>query len=242
MLAALGPLLALSANDTCSPAGHQPGGTRAGWGTWPMALCGQYKGWHVSFMSRTTAVARAGPGVVLWALRVFHYLHRARNALMIVVARLASLYPFRAATRAVLSPQLLDMVNTRRSGAAAALQHCRLHSVMARLQQLPRGDHPPIATKQAAVLVALFEQEGLVSVWLTVRCARLNTHQGEVCLPGGKRDPEDTCDAATALREAEEEIGLPPDSAQVGLGCRGHAVEDEGRGGAPTLVHRSACA
>ena len=38
---------------------------------------------------------------------------------------------------------------------------------------------------------------------------------GEVCLPGGKRDPEDSDDIACALREAQEELGLEPVDVQV---------------------------
>lgn len=36
-----------------------------------------------------------------------------------------------------------------------------------------------------------------------------------MCFPGGRRDPSDRDDVHTALREAEEEIGLPPDDVQV---------------------------
>lgn len=36
-----------------------------------------------------------------------------------------------------------------------------------------------------------------------------------MCFPGGKRDPSDRDDVDTALREAQEEVGLPPDEAQV---------------------------
>lgn len=43
----------------------------------------------------------------------------------------------------------------------------------------------------------------------------LNAATGEVCLPGGKRDPEDADDVQCALREAEEELGLEPSSVQV---------------------------
>jgi 8-oxo-dGTP pyrophosphatase MutT (NUDIX family) len=38
---------------------------------------------------------------------------------------------------------------------------------------------------------------------------------GEVCLPGGKAEPGDADAAATALREAHEEIALPPESVQI---------------------------
>lgn len=63
----------------------------------------------------------------------------------------------------------------------------------------------------AAVLVALFRagdgaQPHLV---LTRRRADLRRHAGEISFPGGRRDAEDADLATTALREAEEEIGLP---------------------------------
>lgn len=38
---------------------------------------------------------------------------------------------------------------------------------------------------------------------------------GEVCLPGGKRDPKDPDDVHCALREAQEELGLNPDTVQI---------------------------
>ncbi|KPP78133.1 Peroxisomal coenzyme A diphosphatase NUDT7-like, partial [Scleropages formosus] len=43
----------------------------------------------------------------------------------------------------------------------------------------------------------------------------LRSGAGEVCFPGGKYDPQDRDEIATALREAEEEIGLPPDKVEV---------------------------
>ncbi|EFJ21742.1 hypothetical protein SELMODRAFT_151789 [Selaginella moellendorffii] len=72
-----------------------------------------------------------------------------------------------------------------------------------------------IAPKRAAVLICLFEAAGEIRVILTKRAISLSTHSGEVALPGGKRDESDANDAATAVREAYEEIGLEPASIQV---------------------------
>ncbi|KAL3695920.1 hypothetical protein R1sor_009996 [Riccia sorocarpa] len=70
--------------------------------------------------------------------------------------------------------------------------------------------------KRAAVLVCLHQTpEGELRVTLTKRAGTLSSHSGEVALPGGKRDEEDVDDAATALREAREEIGLDPSHVRV---------------------------
>jgi 8-oxo-dGTP pyrophosphatase MutT (NUDIX family) len=73
-------------------------------------------------------------------------------------------------------------------------------------------DRPAAAEEiPAAVLVPLFlageAQEP--HVVLTRRRADLKRHAGEISFPGGRRDAEDADLAETALREAEEEIGLP---------------------------------
>jgi 8-oxo-dGTP pyrophosphatase MutT (NUDIX family) len=71
----------------------------------------------------------------------------------------------------------------------------------------------------AAVLVALFEGDGDVRVWLLRRPKELRTHAGQVALPGGKKDASDPTVVDTALREAEEEIGLPRSAVRIlGLG------------------------
>jgi 8-oxo-dGTP pyrophosphatase MutT (NUDIX family) len=63
---------------------------------------------------------------------------------------------------------------------------------------------------EAAVLLALFgwpEEPGLI---FTERRADLRRHAGEISFPGGRQDEADANLAATALREAEEEIALEP--------------------------------
>ncbi|MHB8242360.1 MAG: CoA pyrophosphatase [Solirubrobacteraceae bacterium] len=69
----------------------------------------------------------------------------------------------------------------------------------------------------AAVLVPLFirgagEEPHVV---LTRRRADLRRHAGEISFPGGRQDPEDADLAETALREAEEEIGLDREHVQL---------------------------
>ena len=67
----------------------------------------------------------------------------------------------------------------------------------------------PGAGDRAAVLVAITDRPE-PGVLLTVRRENLRTHAGQISFPGGRLDPGEDAPAA-ALREAEEEIGLPPD-------------------------------
>lgn len=71
----------------------------------------------------------------------------------------------------------------------------------------------PDVGKSAAVLVAITgrDEPGVI---LTVRREHLRTHAGQVSFPGGRLDPGEDAIAA-ALREANEEIGLPPDRVEV---------------------------
>ncbi|WP_158965963.1 CoA pyrophosphatase [Chachezhania sediminis] len=69
--------------------------------------------------------------------------------------------------------------------------------------------------RNAGVLVAVDVSAAEPRLILTKRSSRLAHHPGQIAFPGGKQDPEDADATATALREAEEEIGLPRDLPQV---------------------------
>jgi 8-oxo-dGTP pyrophosphatase MutT (NUDIX family) len=68
---------------------------------------------------------------------------------------------------------------------------------------------------EAGVLVPLFVDEGDLHAVFTVRRDDLRRHPGEISFPGGRREPEDPDLLATALREAQEEIGLAADAVGV---------------------------
>ena len=61
---------------------------------------------------------------------------------------------------------------------------------------------------ESATLTCLFERDGDTHIWLLKRPETMRRHSGQVAFPGGKRDPEDATLLFTALREANEEVGL----------------------------------
>jgi 8-oxo-dGTP pyrophosphatase MutT (NUDIX family) len=73
-------------------------------------------------------------------------------------------------------------------------------------------DRPPSA---ASVLVPLVQRGDALNVLLTRRTDHLRDHAGQVSFPGGRAEDHDADHAATALREAEEEVGLPHDRVEV---------------------------
>jgi 8-oxo-dGTP pyrophosphatase MutT (NUDIX family) len=68
--------------------------------------------------------------------------------------------------------------------------------------------------RRAAVLAALFEEDGEARVILTRRAAHLRSHTGEVSFPGGRLD-DDEEPVAAALREAAEEVGIDPATVEI---------------------------
>jgi 8-oxo-dGTP pyrophosphatase MutT (NUDIX family) len=86
-----------------------------------------------------------------------------------------------------------------------------------------RGDHdlnpgvtpPSTALTPAAVLVPLIDYRDGMSILLTQRTAHLTAHAGQISFPGGRIEDADPDAVAAALRETEEEVGLPPDRVSV---------------------------
>jgi 8-oxo-dGTP pyrophosphatase MutT (NUDIX family) len=80
------------------------------------------------------------------------------------------------------------------------------------------GDHfdydPEVAGNPAAVLIAITDRAE-PGVILTQRTETLRRHPGQVAFPGGRIDPDDDGPIGAALREAEEEIALPPFAVEV---------------------------
>jgi 8-oxo-dGTP pyrophosphatase MutT (NUDIX family) len=79
----------------------------------------------------------------------------------------------------------------------------------------------PGKPRPAAVLIPLFtasRQDKKSHIWqvlLTRRTNNVADHQGQVAFPGGRSDPSDTSLEMTALREAQEEIGLDPSKVRL---------------------------
>lgn len=77
------------------------------------------------------------------------------------------------------------------------------------------GSIPQDRRRAAAVLLPLYWQDDEWRLLFTRRTESVEHHRGQVSFPGGTAEPTDRDLATTALREAQEEIGLQPDHAEV---------------------------
>jgi len=78
--------------------------------------------------------------------------------------------------------------------------------------------HVPASVLVPLVVRPWLSRDGLPgapSVLLTQRTAHLKAHAGQISFPGGRSEPEDADAVATALREAQEEVGLSPDRVEI---------------------------
>ncbi|MFP4557556.1 MAG: NUDIX hydrolase [Bacteroidales bacterium] len=93
-------------------------------------------------------------------------------------------------------------------------------SAQARMAPTLRSDlhlhaNPDSTTRQSAVLIPVFAYEGLASTLLIRRTTYNGVHSGQISFPGGKQEEHDTDLIQTALREAQEEVGIDPTLVKV---------------------------
>jgi 8-oxo-dGTP pyrophosphatase MutT (NUDIX family) len=83
------------------------------------------------------------------------------------------------------------------------------------LQSAPQGEKLPLSDQyQAAVLVPVIDYGDKLHILFTQRALHLRHHPGQISFPGGRIEPGEQS-AAAALREAHEEIGLPPSEVEL---------------------------
>ena len=126
-----------------------------------------------------------------------------------VIPRPSNARPGRPAPWSALGPDRRRGVTLERVRTALEAHRPRLGAV----EPVAR-DAFPDPGRPAAVLVALFEEDGEARVVLTRRAAHLRTHTGEVSFPGGRLDRGESPEAG-AVREAAEEIRLDPASVDI---------------------------
>ncbi len=72
------------------------------------------------------------------------------------------------------------------------------------------GQPAPPSARESAVLLPLYPRDGALHALFIKRTDRVGLHKGEIGCPGGRIEPPDAGPLAAALRETEEELGIPP--------------------------------
>jgi 8-oxo-dGTP pyrophosphatase MutT (NUDIX family) len=123
----------------------------------------------------------------------------------------------------ILDPQAVPVIGTDRHLPAIDLAQLSPEALRRRFASAQGwqadivGDTgaDPAGLSAASVLVPLVQRPDGLRVLLTRRTEHLRDHAGQISFPGGRVEPFDADAAAAALREAEEEVGLPRSAVQV---------------------------
>jgi 8-oxo-dGTP pyrophosphatase MutT (NUDIX family) len=110
----------------------------------------------------------------------------------------------RGSDQPVVTPQLLSHAGFRQAFGRHPVWVPEYGDDVAQTARRSGANEP----KAAAVLIPVVPRSGHLQVVLTLRTTHLHDHAGQISFPGGRREPGDETPQHTALREAEEEIGL----------------------------------
>lgn len=122
----------------------------------------------------------------------------------------------------ILKPQELPVVRVDTHLPPVPPERLQPMALRGRFAQLPQW-HPEVLADRrpevrepahASVLIPIVMRKE-PTVLLTRRTEHLRSHAGQISFPGGRAEPEDEDAAATALREAKEEVGLSPEHVEV---------------------------
>ena len=118
----------------------------------------------------------------------------------------------------ILNPQAVPVLGTDAHLPAVPAERLRADALRLRFATPPHwqpeipGDGRLLADRapaHASVLVPLVARDAGLTVLLTRRTDHLRDHAGQISFPGGRAETHDDDAVATALRETEEEVGLP---------------------------------
>jgi 8-oxo-dGTP pyrophosphatase MutT (NUDIX family) len=110
-----------------------------------------------------------------------------------------------------------DSLQRIRAALVGSAEHPRVFAERALPPSLMKLATPEFfeRLKPAAVLLAVMNFGEQPSLLLTRRSERLRQHSGQISFPGGRRDESDATLVLSALREAHEEVGLPPENVEI---------------------------